>query len=287
MGRALRKRQRAPGTRRAWEDARRAFEREGISLCYNDDIRRDYDPDRSNILLALESPTLVRANGWLEDEMEFDAEISFGDYYGLEHFYPCTDLYATNDNFVALEMVRPFNEKDRLVSYIYSFKNDLPEYRFRHEIAAEFGDRVDGFGSGTGRVLASKSDSLDRYMFQVVVENGRYDLYVSEKFFDCVKTLTIPIYYGGRQGVVDMGFDPDGVLFFSTKEELDEILSRRVGPSEYAELRPIAEANRRVLRELRNDIKARMFLSAVVPNYCHTVASYAAQATTGRNLGFD
>jgi hypothetical protein len=41
-----------------------------------------------------------------------------------------------------------------------------------------------------------RKDSLVDYRFNLAIENGYSDNWISEKFYDCVLTDTIPIYYG-------------------------------------------------------------------------------------------
>ncbi len=83
-------------------------------------------------------------------------------------------------------------------------------------------DRIDCYGSITGTVLPDKLDSLRDYKFQIAVENMIHDTYFTEKLIDCFATGTIPIYRGTRE--VCRFFNPRGILFFETLEDLTALL---------------------------------------------------------------
>lgn len=62
-------------------------------------------------------------------------------------------------------------------------------------------DYIDFYGwegetSNTKGHLHQKKDGLTDYKFSLCIENTHEKNYVSEKFFDCILTNTIPIYYG-------------------------------------------------------------------------------------------
>ena len=44
--------------------------------------------------------------------------------------------------------------------------------------------------------LIEKKDALEQYKFSICIENSNEKNYISEKFYDCILTDTIPIYYG-------------------------------------------------------------------------------------------
>jgi hypothetical protein len=83
-------------------------------------------------------------------------------------------------------------------------------------------NRIDCYGTITGHTLPEKVDSLKDYMFQIAVENMINDTYFTEKLTDCFATGTVPIFRGTRR--VDRFFDPRGIIFFDSLEELTDIL---------------------------------------------------------------
>ena len=252
---------------------KRLFRKNGYNICYNKYIPEDYDPNKKNILLAIESPEVVEYEGWLKPYMKFYAEVSFSNYYKLKNYYCCRTLYVGHDGWVDLDLNNAFDNKTELVSMIYSKNNRHSGHKMRHDIADKFGERINLFGSGTGKYLENKIDSLADYMFQIVVENGKYPEYVSEKFFDCIKTRTIPIYRGGEEGLRKMGFDSNGILFFDDLEELNVILKEKVSSEVYKMMLPHAVNNLHRLVELRNESKFNYYLNTVISGYMHSTAS--------------
>lgn len=265
---------------------KKLFAYNDIKICYNRWIPDDYDPMKSNILIAIESPEVILHNGWIKDDMKFIAEISFANFFNLDNYHCCRTLYATNDNFVNLVKNSQFAKKD-LVSMVYSDKQLLKGHQFRHQLASKFADRIHLFGSGTEKKLKQKSDSLESYYFQIVIENGKYPEYVSEKFFDCLKTKTIPVYWGGEEAIKKMGFDLNGMIFFDTDADLDNILTTKMNERFYHEREESLEYNLKRLIEIRNEIKMSLFRNTLQCGYSHTVESYLGTQYNLRALNLD
>lgn len=273
----LLKRRLFPGQKNAaYGSFERLLRKNGYTICINKFIPESYDPNHKNILFLIESPAMVEHywEQWIRPDMQFVAEISFNNYFKLANYHCCRSLYVANDNFVNLsDCVEP-PEKTALVSLIYSDKIFLEGHRFRHEISRAFSDRLELWGEGTGRFLQHKIDSLLPYAFQVVVENGKYPEYVSEKFFDCLKTYTVPIYWGGERALKEMGFDPRGYFSFDTQEELAEILAG-LSFDDYQGMFPYLLRNRERLIALRRDAGLSLTLGMVqLHGYFHNTQSY-------------
>jgi len=98
---------------------------------------------------------------------------------------------GSNMPWVKEYFVRP---KTKLVSIIASSKNWTHGHRLRHEIVKN-NPTIDAYGGGYKKV-EHKEEALDDYMFSYCIENGKYDLYYTEKLTDCIATGTIPIYWG-------------------------------------------------------------------------------------------
>jgi len=118
------------------------------------------------------------------------------------------------------------HNKNKLVSFIFSDKNWNPYHRMRHRVwdRLQNDGRVDFYGSGCGKQIDYKIDSLKDYKFSIIIENSIEDLYFTEKILDCFLTGTIPIYVGSKS-IVDL-FDNEGILFFEGDEDLPEILDK-------------------------------------------------------------
>jgi hypothetical protein len=237
-----------------------------VNLCYNTTIPKDYEPSMSNILIATESPAVVEHEGWIDPQMEFSAEISLGNYFDLDNYFCPREIYAGRDSFVRLNKSKKYSGKSELVSMVFSSKTELPGHKLRHDASDNLGPAIDSFGSGANRYVKQKRTAIENHMFEVVIENGKYEEYVSEKFYDPLKTMTIPIYRGGETAVRKMGFDTDGIIFFDTLGELEEIVDS-LSRERYQQLRPKTEYNRKRLIEIRNRLKNELYLARIRPGY--------------------
>ena len=110
--------------------------------------------------------------------------------------------------------------KNKLVSFISSDKNISPYHQFRlnclNEVRSKL-SHVDVFGRNINPIN-SKLDGLKDYHFSVVMENGYFDHYFTEKILDAFLCGTIPLYYGCKNP--EHYFDVNGIIQFETKEEL-------------------------------------------------------------------
>ena len=67
-------------------------------------------------------------------------------------------------------------------------------YNLLNSLVSDNLDYIDFYGYNLG--LSLKKDGLIDYRFSLCVENSNEKNYVSEKFYDCILTNTIPIYFG-------------------------------------------------------------------------------------------
>jgi len=109
--------------------------------------------------------------------------------------------------------------KSKMISFITSNKNFTPGHKKRLNWVEMIGDQVDLFGRGFNEI-SSKEDGLCDYMFSVVIENGFYSSYFTEKILDCFATGTIPVYMGSP----DIGdyFNKDGIIDLTEEFEVSE-----------------------------------------------------------------
>lgn len=132
-------------------------------------------------------------------------------------------------------------KKNKLVSAISSNKSFLPGHKNRLHFIEAIKNKVDLFGRGMGKELPSKLDGLRDYMFSVAIENiENDDYYFTEKITECFLTGTVPIYHG----CLNIGefFDPRGILYFSTAEDLNHIMSI-IDEKMYEDMMPYIKKN--------------------------------------------
>ncbi len=83
-------------------------------------------------------------------------------------------------------------------------------------------EKIGLFGNITGNNIPYKLPALQDYMFHIAIENMIHDTYFTEKLTDCFATGTVPIFRGSYK--IDRFFNPDGIIFFDSLEELTDIL---------------------------------------------------------------
>lgn len=116
--------------------------------------------------------------------------------------------------------IKIFN-KTKLCSMVSSQKKMCELHNFRLEIANNIDTKiVDVFGINHWVPI---NETLEDYMFSVVIENYQDEMYFTEKILNCFATGTIPIYLGAKN--INTKFDINGIITFSKKEELNEILN--------------------------------------------------------------
>jgi len=140
-------------------------------------------------------------------------------------------------------------KKENKVSIIASSKNFTEGHQLRHKVIDKFKD-IEVFGYGYNPV-ENKEDSLSKYMYSVTIENCRQPGYWTEKIVDCFATKTIPIFWG--DDAVSDFFDPDGIIYFNSQEELGEILEdlKVNGESIFESKKAAVEKNFKLVEEYR------------------------------------
>jgi hypothetical protein len=126
-------------------------------------------------------------------------------------------------------------DKSKMISFITSNKNFTPGHAKRLEWVQRIGDQVDLYGRGFSEV-ENKEDALCDYMFSVVVENGFYESYYTEKILDCFATGTVPVYLGcpnigdffNIEGIIELTdeFDVSDEIYYDKMDAIKDNLER-------------------------------------------------------------
>ena len=124
-------------------------------------------------------------------------------------------LYCPSGSNLPWAKEQKIFDKTKLISLIASPKKFTFGHVLRHQCAERFQGSIDLFGGvlnskRIGSTPWDKSEALNDYMFQIVIENDKYSTYYTEKLTDCFATGTIPIYWGAP----DIGdiFNSDGII---------------------------------------------------------------------------
>jgi len=126
-------------------------------------------------------------------------------------------------------------EKTKMISMISSNKAMTEGQRTRLQWVEMLEDQIDIYGRGINEI-ALKEEGLCDYMFSVVIENGFYESYFTEKILDCFATGTIPVYKGSpdigkyfnKDGIIDLTeeFDVSEEIYFSKMDAIKENLEK-------------------------------------------------------------
>ena len=192
-------------------------------LFINDSIKTK--PGDSKIAWLIEPRAIYpQIYEWIKDNHSLFKEVWTHDNKILElcrnaKFVPCGETFIDYPD-------HKIHEKSKLCSYIASDKNYTEGHQFRQSVRKHLllnHESIDQFGRGY-KTLQNKIDGLRDYAYSIAVENCCVDSYFGEKIIDCFVTGTIPIYRGTRK--VSDFFDCNGIIFFDTIEELDQILHK-------------------------------------------------------------
>jgi hypothetical protein len=133
-------------------------------------------------------------------------------------YYPFGNTLLNEYQFDLYEL-----QKSKLISMILSNKETTEGHNLRHRIKDKLNNKVDLFGTGFNGIYTPKIESCRDYLFQIVIENSKYEYYFTEKIIDCFLTGVIPIYWGSSK-VLEL-FDKDGIIIFNSEEELINIVN--------------------------------------------------------------
>lgn len=134
---------------------------------------------------------------------------------------PNSKWYPWGSYFINLNQHQIY-PKTKNISIVASSKQFSDSQKLRHQIINKYSQFLDGVKQGgffEPKILWHKD-----YRFSIAVENCFVPGYFTEKIIDCFRTGTIPIY-AGDPDINNYGFNKDGIITFSSLEELADILS--------------------------------------------------------------
>lgn len=113
-------------------------------------------------------------------------------------------------------------DKTKLCSFITSLKNITVGHQVRLKTLEYLRNNSmfveDIYGRGH-RDIETKDVALNDYMFSIIIENGFYPKYYTEKIMDAFVTGTVPVYVGDRSVCED--FDEEGIIFLEKNGQID------------------------------------------------------------------
>lgn len=131
------------------------------------------------------------------------------------------------------------NKKFQL-SFVMSQKNFLPGHRMRHQYKDVISkERNFNLVFPSSIPMDEKYKLFEDTMFHIAIENTQNVNYISEKIVDCFMSYTIPIYWGCPN--IGDYFNTKGIIFFNSKEELNQILDNLTEKDYYDRLDAVLE----------------------------------------------
>lgn len=168
-------------------------------------------------------------------EKDFDAVFTYSEKLlntlpNAKFFPSCAEVWYGKEVFNGvkddvIQTDKAYETKVKNVSMVCSNKIMTYMHKVRHNIAsrAQKTGLCDIYGRfNGGEFMKYKSVSLKDYRFQIVVENDIKPYYYTEKIMDCFASMTIPVYYGAKK--IDDYFNPDGIIKFDEKTDLEKLL---------------------------------------------------------------
>ena len=114
-------------------------------------------------------------------------------------------------------------KKTKLISITSSDKELCELHKERKRIARKYKDKIDVFGTIDGGNWCDPIDTLEPYMYSVVIENYIDDIWFTEKLLNCFATKTIPIYYGARN--IGKYFNEKGIIICESLNDIETVIN--------------------------------------------------------------
>jgi len=251
----------APSRRHQWQDIRFHFEpdcdacdawvvwqsRRGLAA--PETVRC---PPENTILVTREPPDILQLPpAYLRQfgtVIAPDARIRHSNHW-FQQFGQVWHLEKDYDELTAMDPP----EKSRLLSSVTSAKNDLPGHQQRLQLLEQlqqyFGNQLERFGRGANPIK-NKWDAVATYKYHLVLENGCWPHYWTEKLVDAYLGWCLPIYAGAPN--IHEYFEPQSLITIDPARPDDAIarIERALAQDAWSQALPaIARARQRILHE--------------------------------------
>ncbi len=145
-------------------------------------------------------------------------------------------------------------EKDGDLSAVVSARQATEGHRVRLELmrslADHFGERLDWFGRGVRELGAYKRAGLERYRYHVVLENGTWPHYWTEKLSDAFVANCFPFYAGAPNAAEYFPEEAFCPIDPAQPEQVAATIEQAIRDDWWSQRQSaLAEARRRVLED--------------------------------------
>ena len=114
------------------------------------------------------------------------------------------------------------HEKTKLLSIIASSKRELSGHKLRHSVMATIGNKMDIYGRCCN-YIENKADALRDYKFNLCIENLQLTNWFTEKLIDCLRTGTVPIYWGSPN--ISDYFNINGFIIVNSLNDITNVVN--------------------------------------------------------------
>lgn len=180
--------------------------------CYNDCFCAKKNTEENSIALLIE-PRSIDPKGylWIEDHPN---------QYKYIFTHDSELLKLPNARRINFGKVWDWSDepKTKLCSMISSDKELCELHKARKQMALDYEDKIDVFGTYNGGPMVDTRTSHAAYKFAVVIENYIDDWWFTEKICNCFANKVIPLYLGAKK--IGSVFDDGGIIRFCDIEQL-------------------------------------------------------------------
>jgi hypothetical protein len=134
-------------------------------------------------------------------------------------------------------------QKQFAVSFLSSSKNSALGHQVRYGMFGKLPQKignVDVVKHMSPPFLPKKDELIKPFQYSIIIENCRRKNWFTEKLVDCFVSKTIPLYWGCPN--IQEFFNPDGIVKFTTYEEIYNFLGN-IGPDYYYSKMQAVEEN--------------------------------------------
>ncbi len=144
--------------------------------------------------------------------------------------------------------------KTKVISAVVSGKTDTIGHRqrlnFMYEMKKHFGEQLDWFGRGIQELVNCKADALLDYKYHIVLENGAWPHYWTEKLADAFVSNCFPFYWGAPN-ILDY-FEPESLKMIDVNDIAGSIesIEQAIAQDIYITAQPaLAQARNKILTD--------------------------------------
>ncbi len=212
--------------------------------------------DTRKIFVAVEPDCISGFRSFLlKNAARFEAILTFDE--GLLATLPNARLFEFGTTWIS---DYSFPEKEFGVSMVCGFKTQAPGHQLRHQLWGRYDELQipahffvsSQLGGGLGwwiksyfrqkkhPVLGGDKSALFRWQFHLAIENSQGAYYFTEKLIDCLRTKTVPVYWGATE--IHRYFNPEGMILVQDAQDAISKLNA-LTTAQYVTMMPAIEEN--------------------------------------------